>query len=69
MATATDNEIAATTKPVTKDNYIAQLEKENQELKDELVELRRFAMYVRSLKTKEDFNRLRNVIIKTNKAL
>ena len=34
MATATDNEIAATTKPVTKDEYIAQLEKENQELKD-----------------------------------
>ena len=69
MATATDNEIAATTKPVTKDEYIAQLEKENQELKDELVELRRFAMYVRSLKTKDDFLRLRNVIVKTNKVL
>ena len=69
MATATDNEIAATTKPVTKDEYIAQLEKENQELKDELVELRRFAMYVRSLKTKDDFLRLRNVITKTNKVL
>lgn len=69
MATATDNEIAATTKPVTKDEYIAQLEKENQELKDELVELRRFAMYVRNLKTKEDFLRLRNVITKTNKVL
>ena len=54
MATATDNEIAATTKPVTK---------------DELVELRRFAMYVRSLKTKDDFLRLRNVIVKTNKVL
>ena len=69
MATATDNEIAATTKPVTKDEYIAQLEKENQELKDELVELRRFAMYVRRLKTKDDFLRLRNVITKTNKVL
>lgn len=69
MATATDNEIAATTKPVTKDEYIAQLEKENQELKDELVELRRFAMYVRSLKTKDDFLRLRNVITKTNKVI
>ena len=69
MATATDNEIAATTKPVTKDDYIAQLEKENQELKDEIVELRRFAMYVRSLKTKDDFLRLRNVITKTNKVL
>ncbi len=69
MATATDNEIAATTKPVTKDEYIAQLEKENQELKDELVELRRFAMYVRSLKTKDDFLRLRNVIVKTNKVI
>lgn len=69
MVASTDNEIAATTKPVTKDEYIAQLEKENQELKDELVELRRFAMYVRSLKTKDDFLRLRNVITKTNKAL
>ena len=69
MATATDNEIATTTKPVTKDEYIAQLEKENQELKDELVELRRFAMYVRSLKTKDDFLRLRNVIVKTNKVI
>ena len=69
MATATDNETAATTMPVTKDDYIAQLEKENQELKDEIVELRRFAMYVRSLKTKDDFLRLRNVITKTNKVL
>ena len=69
MVASTDNETADTTMPVTKDEYIAQLEKENQELKDELVELRRFAMYVRSLKTKDDFLRLRNVIVKTNKVL
>lgn len=49
--------------------YIKKLEEENQELKDELVELRKFAQYVRGLKTHEDFNKLRNVILATNKKL
>ena len=43
--------------------------KENEELKNELVELRKFAQYVRGLKTHEDFNKLRNVILTTNKNL
>ena len=50
-------------------DYIKQLEEENQELKDELVELRKFAQFVRGLKTHEDFNKLRNVILATNKKL
>jgi len=49
--------------------YIKKLEEENQELKNELVELRKFAQYVRGLKTHEDFNKLRNVILTTNKNL
>lgn len=49
--------------------YIKKLEEENQELKTELVELRKFAQYVRGLKTHEDFNKLRNVILTTNKNL
>ena len=49
--------------------YIKRLEEENQELKNELVELRKFAQYVRGLKTHEDFNKLRNVILTTNKNL
>lgn len=44
-----------------------ELEIENAELKAENVELRKFAEYVRSLKTHADFNRLRNVILETNK--
>lgn len=44
-----------------------ELETENAELKAENVELRKFAEYVRSLKTHEDFNKLRNVILTINK--
>lgn len=54
-------------KEPTKKEYIKQLEEENQELKAENVELRKFAEYVRSLKTHEDFNKLRNVILTINK--
>lgn len=41
--------------------------KQIEELQEENRELRKFVEYVRSLKTKEDFLRLRNVILDTNK--
>lgn len=43
------------------------LEKENEELKKENEELKKFVNFVKGLKTHEDFNRLRNVILATNK--
>lgn len=61
----------------TRDELIALVEKqaaEIQELKatiinqtNEQYELKRFANYVRSLKTQKDFLELRNVILKVNK--
>ena len=62
MATATDNEVAQTAKPTYEE-----LEKENKELREENIELTKFVNYVRGLKTHEDFNKLRNVIISVNK--
>ena len=43
------------------------LKEQNLELADELVGLRRFASYVRSLKTKADFGQLRNAILWVNR--
>jgi cell division septum initiation protein DivIVA len=47
-------------------NYVA-LINENAELKAENAELKKFVNYVRQLKTHADFNRLRNIILATNK--
>ena len=45
----------------------ADLIKENNELRAENNELKKFVNYVRQLKTHADFNRLRNIILTTNK--
>ena len=47
-------------------NYLALL-KEKEALVEENVELRKFVEYVRSLKTHADYNRLRNIVLATNK--
>lgn len=44
-----------------------ELKAEKEEMLEELIELRKFVEYVKSLKTHADFNRLRNVILATNK--
>ena len=44
-----------------------ELKEEKEEMLEELIELRKFVEYVRCLKTHADFNRLRNVILSTNK--
>ena len=69
MATATDNEIATTTKPSYEEleKMYNELKAEKEEMVEELIELRKFVEYVRGLKTHEDFNKLRNVIISVNK--
>ena len=37
-----------------------------QELEREVIELRRFANYVRNCKSKQDFGRLRNIVLAAN---
>lgn len=44
-----------------------ELKAEKEEMLEELIELRKFVEYVKGLKTHADFNRLRNVILTTNK--
>lgn len=44
-----------------------ELKAEKEEMLEELIELRKFVEYVKDLKTHADFNRLRNVILETNK--
>ena len=44
-----------------------ELKAEKEEMLEELIELRKFVEYVKDLKTHADFNRLRNVILTTNK--
>lgn len=69
MATATDNEIAQTTKPTYEEleKAYTELKAEKEEMLKELIELRKFVEYVRELKTHADFNKLRNVILSVNK--
>ena len=50
----------------TKDQRIEILVKENEELREENFELRKFVNYVRSLKTEEDFINLKNVLESAN---
>lgn len=70
MATATDNELAQMdTKPSYEEleKMYKELKEEKEEMVEELIELRKFVEYVRGLKTHADFNRLRNIILETNK--
>lgn len=46
----------------TKDQRIEILVKENEELREENFELRKFVNYVRWLKTKADFMKLRSIL-------
>lgn len=66
MATATDNE---NTKPSYEEleKMYNELKAEKEEMLEELIELRKFVLYIKDLKTHEDFNKLRNIIIASNK--
>ncbi len=69
MATATDNEIATTAKPSYEEleKMYKELKAEKEEMLEELIPLRTFVLYVKDLKTHADFNKLRNIIIASNK--
>ena len=59
----------ADTKPTYEEleKMFNELKAEKEEMLEELIELRKFVEYVKDLKTHADFNRLRNVILTTNK--
>lgn len=51
----------------TKDKRIEILVKENEELREENFELRKFVNYVRWLKTDEEFLKLKEILAETDK--
>lgn len=66
MVASTDNE---NTKPSYEEleKMYNELKAEKEEMLEELIELRKFVLYIKDLKTHEDFNKLRNIIIASNK--
>lgn len=52
---------------VTKDKRIGILVKENEELREENYELRKFVNYVRWLKTDEEFLKLKEILAEADK--